>query len=197
MNLFLHVSSPVKGVLAGMMISLGATAFLKVGGIAGAVLFAVGLLGVVTYKYNLFTGKAGFLEISPFGMLELSSILFWNVVGVYFTAMCAAHLYPELADKCSAMIHIRESAGLFNTFIASVGCGIMMSLAISGVKSGNFIPLIFAVPCFILAGFYHCVADAFYFFLSGDNIFEYSPIWTTTVAGNWVGCNIQRLNETK
>ena len=53
-----------KGLLAGMMISLGCTIFLKIGGIVGAILFSIGLLGVVTYQLNLFTGKAGFLDLN-------------------------------------------------------------------------------------------------------------------------------------
>ena len=47
-----------------MMISLGCTVYLKIGGIVGAILFSIGLLGVVTYQLNLFTGKAGFLELN-------------------------------------------------------------------------------------------------------------------------------------
>lgn len=185
----------MKGILAGMMISLGCLVFLKVGGPLGAALFSIGLLGVVTYQLNLFTGKAGFLELSQLGALEIGSILFWNVVGVYLTAESAKIMAPELVSKCFTIVSAKIGFGYLKTFIAAVGCGIMMSLAISGTKKNNFIPLLFAVPCFILSGFYHCIADAFYFFFSGCNIYEYTAVWTITVAGNWVGCNLQRLNN--
>jgi formate/nitrite transporter FocA (FNT family) len=64
----------------------------------------------------------------------------------------------------------------------------------------NWLPLLFAVPAFILCGFPHCVADAFY---SLVYIFN-TPICTipwgdlaayygSIVLGNFVGCNVYRL----
>ena len=188
--------SVFKGLLAGMMISLGCTIFLKIGGIVGAILFSIGLLGVVTYQLNLFTGKAGFLELNWRGIREIGSILLLNVIGVFFTAFMIGHMTPDLVNECNSIIQKRIEFGLDRTFIASIFCGVMMSLAITGIWKYNnsiFIPLLFAVPCFILSGYYHCIADAFYFALSGFEIGDYWIVWIVTVAGNWVGCNLQRL----
>ena len=182
-----------KGVLAGLMISLGCTVFLKVGGIAGAVMFAIGLLGVVIYQLNLFTGKAGFLELTPRGLFEICLILLYNIIGVFFTACAVGYMSLDIVNGCHSIIQKKIEFGLDRSFIAAVGCGIMMSLAITGTKKDNFIPLLFAVSCFILSGYYHCIADAFYFVLSGFEIHDYLPVWAATVAGNWIGCNIQRL----
>lgn len=182
-----------KGLLAGLMISLGCTIFLKVGGVIGAIMFAIGLLGVVTYQLNLFTGKAGFLELNWKGLGSICSILLLNVIGVFFTACMIGYMSPDLVNGCHSIIQKKIEFGLDRTFIASIGCGIMMSLAISGTKKDNFIPLLFAVPCFILSGYYHCIADAFYFVLSGFEIGDYWLVWLVTVIGNWVGCNLQRL----
>ena len=185
-----------KGLLAGMMISLGCTIYLKIGGIVGAILFSIGLLGVVTYQLNLFTGKAGFLELNWMGIREISSILLWNVAGVVITSCMIGYMSPELVNSCHSIIQKRIEFGLDRTFIASIFCGVMMSLAITGILKYNnsiFIPLLFAVPCFILSGYYHCIADAFYFALSGFEIGDYWIVWIVTVAGNWVGCNLQRL----
>lgn len=48
-------------ILAGIMISIACAAYLSVGGVAGALLFATGLLGILFYQMKLFTGKAGLL----------------------------------------------------------------------------------------------------------------------------------------
>ena len=50
-----------QGVLAGICISFGGTIYLRVGGVAGAVLFAFGLIAVITSGLNLFTGKSQFV----------------------------------------------------------------------------------------------------------------------------------------
>ena len=47
-------------VLAGICIAIGGTVNLRVGGVAGAVLFAFGLTTVVYYGLKLYTGTAGF-----------------------------------------------------------------------------------------------------------------------------------------
>ena len=49
----------IKGILAGIFISIAGIIYLKVGGIPGAVLFSLGLLGVVECQGKLFTGLAG------------------------------------------------------------------------------------------------------------------------------------------
>ena len=187
--------SVFKGLLAGMMISLGCTIFLKIGGIVGAILFSIGLLGVVTYQLNLFTGKAGFLDLNWMGIREIGSILLLNVIGVVITSCMIGYMSPELVNSCHSIIQKKIEFGLDRTFIASIFCGVMMSLAITGTKKDNnfIIPLLFSVPCFILSGFYHCIADAFYFALSGFEIGDYWLVWIVTVIGNWVGCNLQRL----
>ena len=179
-----------------MMISLGCTVYLKIGGIVGAILFSIGLLGVVTYQLNLFTGKAGFLDLNWMGIREIGSILLLNVIGVVITSCMIGYMSPELVNSCHSIIQKKIEFGLDRTFIASIFCGVMMSLAITGIWKYNnsiFIPLLFAVPCFILSGYYHCIADAFYFALSGFEIGDYWIVWIVTVAGNWVGCNLQRL----
>ena len=51
-----------SAILAGLCISIGCIVNLRVGGVAGAVLFAFGLLAVVHYKLKLYTGTAGFIR---------------------------------------------------------------------------------------------------------------------------------------
>ena len=45
-------------IIAGLFIGIAGFGYLAVGGIPGAILFAFGLIGVVSYKCKLFTGTA-------------------------------------------------------------------------------------------------------------------------------------------
>ena len=48
-------------IFAGLLIGIGGTVYLRVGGPVGAVMFAFGLLSVVMCGAQLYTGKSGFL----------------------------------------------------------------------------------------------------------------------------------------
>ena len=183
-------------MFAGVMISVGCVAYLKIGGVAGACMFSIGLLGVVTYGLNLFTGKAGFASFDKNGTLRLAWILIFNFCGAALAAQAAAYAWPELAGKCAGIIAAKSSSGVGKAFVAAVGCGILMSLAISGTRSGSYVPLLFAVPCFILSGYFHCVADAFYW-SAADFGAGYIPVYAATVAGNFCGCVVHRFCTAK
>ncbi len=74
----------------------------------------------------------------------------------------------------------------------------MMTTAVTVARKGRWLPLLFGVPAFIVCGFPHCVADAFYYlaapldFLCG-NAFDILLLYLSIVAGNFVGCNIYRV----
>lgn len=51
----------ILAILAGFMIGVGAIINLIVGGIWGAIFFSLGLMTIIYFKFNLFTGKAGLL----------------------------------------------------------------------------------------------------------------------------------------
>ena len=68
-------------IFAGILISLGGMAYLKVGGLSGALLFAFGLASVVNYKLPLFTGRACFVELNANGLTELFVTWLGNLVG--------------------------------------------------------------------------------------------------------------------
>lgn len=51
----------IKSIMAGFMITLAAAIYLTVSGALGAFMFAIGLLTILIFQFNLFTGKAGLL----------------------------------------------------------------------------------------------------------------------------------------
>lgn len=176
----------LSSVLAGCCIGIGGTVFLKVGGVEGAVLFSIGLIAVVSYKLKLYTGAAGFVTKS--NIWELLPILLGNIVGCILLS-----LFPTKLDV-SAIIEARAACEWYNAFVLAIGCGVLMTTAVTFAREGKMIPLLFAVPVFILCGFYHCVADAFYYAVGWNQLsMNIIPVYLATVAGNFVGCNIPRL----
>jgi formate/nitrite transporter FocA (FNT family) len=71
----------------------------------------------------------------------------------------------------------------------------LMTTAVTFARQKNILPLLFAVPLFIVCGFTHCVADAFYYmtipFSSWS--FELLGVYACTVLGNLIGCNLYRI----
>lgn len=51
----------IKSIMAGFMIALAAAIYITVGGVVGAFMFSLGLLTILYFQFNLFTGKAGLL----------------------------------------------------------------------------------------------------------------------------------------
>lgn len=176
----------LSSILAGCCIGIGGTVYLKVGGVEGAVLFSIGLIAVVSYKLKLYTGAAGFVTKS--NLWELVPILIGNIIGCILLS-----LFPTRLDV-TTIIEAREACEWYNAFVLAIGCGVLMTTAVTFAREGKFLPLLFAVPVFILCGFYHCVADAFYYAVGWKLLtWDIIPVYLATVAGNFVGCNVPRL----
>lgn len=176
----------LSSILAGGCIGIGGTVYLKVGGVEGAVLFSIGLIAVVSYKLKLYTGAAGFVTKS--NIWQLVPILVGNILGCILLSLLPTHL------DVTKIIEARASCEWYNAFALAIGCGILMTTAVTFAREGKMLPLLFAVPVFILCGFYHCVADAFYYAVGWNQLtMNILPVYLATVAGNFVGCNIPRL----
>lgn len=172
-----------SAVLAGGCIGIGGTVYLKVGGVAGAVLFSIGLIAVVSYRLKLFTGAAGFITRKSWW--ELLPILLGNIVGCWLLAQLPTHL------DVSAIIASRATSPWPQAFALAIGCGVLMTTAVTFARQDKWLPLLFCVPVFILCGFYHCVADAFYYAVGWQQLCpDLLPVYLATVLGNLIGCNI-------
>ncbi|WP_348535427.1 formate/nitrite transporter family protein [Prevotella communis] len=79
-------------------------------------------------------------------------------------------------------------------FLLAIGCGFIMTTAVQFGREGKFLPLLFGVPVFILCGFTHSVADAFFFLAVPQMIsIQLLAIYLMEVLGNFIGCNLYRL----
>ena len=186
----------ISALFAGLCISIGCIVNLMVGGgIAGAVLFTFGLITVVHYKYYLYTGTAGFVNHLPNIIKLFLLVLIGNIVGCIITSLAIRYAIPELVEKANSIVDQRNSVDIWQAGIRGILCGYLMTTAVEFARKEKWLPILFAVPVFILAGFYHSIADAFYISLS--NNIEYCTIWNYIfiVIGNFIGCNLYKARK--
>ena len=182
-----------SSILAGICIAFGGIAYLKVGGLAGAILFTFGLLTVVHYKLKLFTGTAGFFE-SKKDLYNLFLILFGNIVGTSIVALMVNVAMPTLVPVASEILANRMENTIPSTIILGAGCGFVMTTAVTFGREDKFLPLLFGVPLFIMCGFLHSIADAFYYAVAYASLtVKVIPIYISIVIGNFIGCNLYRI----
>lgn len=184
----------LMSIFAGLLIGTGGLVYLRVGGVAGAVLFAFGLLCVVMCGAQLFTGKSGFLPYKDFP--KLIAMIALNAVGCAIAAFIAFYCSSDaLVANLQTIIDARLTASWHKVVVTSVGTGMIMTLAVYGARQKHYLPLLFGVPVFILCGLPHCVADAFYYAAAlFYDCFEWELLiaWGWAIAGNYIGCNLPR-----
>ena len=190
-----------SSIFAGIYIGVAGFGFLAsgcqspYGSLVGAVLFALGLLSIVGYKIKLYTGTAGFITKHEIGTLLL--ILLGNIAGCFCMSLLTkvSPMCNSLQLAAMSILETRLAAGAVGCGILAVGCGLLMTTAVTFARQNNYLPLLFAVPLFIVCGFPHCVADAFYYLTvpycnwSVDML----GVYVATILGNAVGCNLYRI----
>lgn len=161
---------------------------------AGAVLFAFGLTTVVYYGLKLYTGTAGFIRMKgDWTMLAL--VLVGNIIGCLLFAWLIAYAQPDCIEPASKILAGRLAKGPFACFLLAIGCGFIMTTAVEFARKGKMLPLLLGVPVFILCGFAHSIADAFYFLVSpSEQVLQTQVlvVYVSEVLGNFVGCNLYR-----
>lgn len=170
-----------KSILSGIFISLAGLGNLILGGIPGAVFFGAGLMGVIATESLLYTGRI--YEERKLGTLGI--VLGGNIIGCLISGIFSRLSYPDIIQVSSSIISARVEDSLVAIFWKSVCCGLLMTSAVLGMKKSNPWPLLLGIPLFVLSGFYHSVADGFYFFVSPD--LRYLSVWILIVLGNYIG----------
>lgn len=185
-----------SSLLAGICIGIAGFGYLAVGGIAGAVAFCCGLIAVVAYKLKLYTGTAGFIVKGELGTLML--VLLGNILGCLCMALLARVSPMPLQETAEKILSARLATGPWKAGLLAIGCGFLMTTAVTFARRGLWLPLLFCVPMFIFCGFPHCVADAFYYLTCslsfwGEHLWSILLLYLCIVIGNFVGCNLYRL----
>jgi formate/nitrite transporter FocA (FNT family) len=190
-----------SSIFAGIYIGVAGFGFLASGCqspyglLVGAVLFALGLMSIVGYKIKLYTGTAGFITKHEIGTLLL--ILLGNIAGCFCMSLLTkvSPMCNSLQLAAMSIMEARLETGVIGCGLLAIGCGLLMTTAVTFARQNNYLPLLFAVPLFIVCGFPHCVADAFYYLTVPycNWSFDMLGIYATTILGNAVGCNLYRI----
>ena len=191
-----------KSAFAGMFIGIAGWSYL-VNPVLGMFLFCVGLIGIIKYNLFLFTGSAGFIYEWQDVLLVIVCLL-GNLIGCALIALLAQLSPYELYSASTQIVEARLHLGWLNCGLLSIGCGILMSFAAKFSRRNSdlsdWLPLLFAVPTFIICGFPHCVADSFYnlvyVFGTNTSVIPFKEIliyYSSIVIGNFIGCNCFRI----
>ena len=182
-----------SSIFAGIYIGVAGFGFLAsgiqsqtYGSLVGAVLFCLGLMAVVGYKLKLYTGTAGYINKNG------------NIIGCFIVGLFSRVSPMDIQAAAQNIVELRLRTGALRCGILGIGCGLLMTTAVTFAREKNFLPLLFAVPLFIVCGFTHCVADAFYYLATPLafwklHALEILGIYVCTVLGNLIGCNLYRI----
>ena len=153
------IRSFVKSILAGIMISVGCVVNLSCDNkYIGAILFCIGLITILLFNFNLYTGKVCYIPNNkPSYILQILLILFGNILGCIIMGV----LFPITPlSICTTKL----SYDLQTVLIKSIMCGLLIYIAVDSYKKyKTLLPTLFCIPIFILSGYIHVIADTFYF----------------------------------
>lgn len=192
-----------SSIFAGIAIGTAGFGFLAsgiqpetYGSLVGAVTFSFGLLTVLGYNLKLYTGTAGFIRKGELGQLFL--ILLGNIIGCFCVSLLARVTPMDIQSAAENILGLRLRTGFLRCGFLGIGCGFIMTSTIQFARDKQYLPLLLGVPLFIVCGFTHCIADAFFylcvpFAFWKVHILEILSVYVCIVIGNLIGCNLYRI----
>lgn len=204
-----YIKSFINAILAGIMIGIGGTVYLACENkIAGAFLFAVGLMAICVYQMALFTGKIGYIfQNKPSYSLDCLVVWIGNICGTLLSGLTVACIKPELSQAAGALVEKKLLQTPFATIMLGVFCGILMYIAVDNFRNNKhefakYLGIFICVPVFILAGFEHSIADMYYFalapncqLLSPRGILYIVYVSAGNLIGSWIVPNLKILGD--
>lgn len=190
----------VKATLAGVCISMGCNVYLSCDNrYIGAILFATGLMTILLFDLNLYTGKVGYIVNNKANFIKVVGvILVGNIMGCICTGLC----FPS--EFATVLCENKLQIPLIDVFYKSIMCGLLMFIAVDAYKMyQTFIPAIFCVATFILSGYEHSIANIAYFIMGRVITLESLRFILIAIVGNAIGgmiipaCNTLITNNTK
>lgn len=163
----------LEAVLAGISIAIGGIIYLSLDNkVIGALMFTVGLYGIVLNGLYLYTGKIGYLveqedKKSYLGLLLTTWL--GNLAGTMLAAAAVSVTRIRgISEKAAGLCDTKLADTPGSVFVLAIFCGILMYVAVDGFREkGNPLILFLCVSVFILSSFEHCVANMFYFAAAG------------------------------
>lgn len=159
-------------IMAGAFIAMGGVVFLSLDNkIVGAFMFSLGIFAVCTLKYNLFTGKVGYLFCNDVKTYLPWCLMVWvgNLVGSIIVAELVrlTRVAPGIIEKSTKLVQVKADDTLISLFVLGIFCNIMVVHAVDQYLNnpheiGKYLGIVMSIMVFILCGFEHCIADMFY-----------------------------------
>lgn len=187
-----------KAALAGLLIAMAGWIYLSCQSlnldgwnkVIGSAMFSIGLVAVVILEANLFTGKVGYID-NRTKIIEGLIILVVNLCISFLVGLT----FKGFVGVSNAM-DSRLAKSWYRILVDGIGCGICIYIAVEGYrKTKSLIPVILGVMAFILGGFEHCIADAFYFGASELSWIGLGYVGISIV-GNSIGSLLTRWLQT-
>ena len=175
----------LRAFLAGIAISIGGCVYLACDvKWVGAIMFSVGLLTVVAFGFDLYTGKVGYVVENPPSYLKnILVIIIGNFIGCLFIGLMMPY------DNAPDLVDGKLALEWYTVIFKGLMCGILMFIAVDFYKQRkSFLAIFFCVPVFILAGFEHSIADMFYVCSAGAFSLDSLIFILLVLLGNAIGC---------
>ena len=178
MSLKLSLQTFVNALLSGIFIGIGGTIFLACpNSIVGAFLFTIGLMMIVCYGFNLYTGAIGYLvnHTKDFFAYLVKLVIIWlgNYAGCYLVGISirGTRTFPKVESKIAAVCADKLQDAPASLFVLAVFCGLLMYIAVETYRREELPPifrfggLFLCISVFIMSGYEHCIANMYYFTL--------------------------------
>ncbi len=161
----------LRAVMTGFAIGIGGSVYLSCDNkYMGAFLFGTGLFVILSFGFNLFTGKVGYaVENKPSYIIDLILIWLGNLTGTAIMGgMILCTRIASIGEKAAEICSVKFNDSLLSIFILAIFCGMLMFIAADGFKKienpvGKMLAVFLPVMVFILSGYEHCIANMFYF----------------------------------
>lgn len=187
---YLWVKIWCRSILAGVMIGLAGVVNLSVDNkFLGAFLFSFGLITIVARGLYLYTGKIGMINLSAEWIL-IPFYIVGNFLGTNIVAwsMRCTRFGDTLNQAAQIIAQNKLADNWVSILFLSIGCGIMMYLAVKGYQdNSNWLLVILPVMIFILSGFEHSIANMFYFAMVGEYSLKAFGYIFIMLIGNAIG----------
>ena len=174
-----------KSIFAALLIAFSMFVLAAAPAPIGTFLFAFGLMGICYCDGYLYTGKCGY-AIENKSYIQTLQILLINLIAGWIFGFIISYIYPYAYVFGQQRILTQTNPLIY--FIQSIGCGVIMFLAVDIKKKYNTpLGIIYGIPLFIFCGLQHSIANI----IACGMAQSLNPIHLLYVLlaalGNWIG----------
>lgn len=155
----------IKGICAGALIAFGAVVNLKVGGLAGAVMFSFALYLICVMDFELFTGRIWGVIDGRYNVWQMVKMLINNFIGVFIVVVLvlSRNNLGDIIEGANQIVDIRTANGPTANVAYGILCGLLIYCAVEGYKKTKHpFAVMLPIAVFVICGFNHCIADFAY-----------------------------------